>query len=439
MRNEEMKKLIETLQTDEQLREMCFQEIGKKNGDGAVRILEKAGMDELFHQSCRHLVETTEQIAGADIYAWSGKYHFSKPEKYKKSILRIDGERREVTVNDKPLHVETVEKDTYSLSSEKRIYRLKFYSEGDEDFNKFKGHILSEQKTEDRTEESEETEGTQEEWYETPAAEEFSMAMTVIGVFDLALSLVLLAKDCISKRKEGEEQRQQRQDIEDTRAKMEEVGKRIERAMLHNSEVAARQELMRKSVRLAELLDESIMSKVKKELDDSMRRHENLQEADYREAVFQDVKNKIQGEYEGLLRQELRRYGERIKETHFEAYGLNYDSGMEESTIHEISENTYEYLKQKEWIEDYCLDYEITKELADLKQKHDGEVSELQRLRKVKVIEGTRQAIRIENERQGHIAEKKRLEEEGNSRRERRREIRERMQATEIHFRKRRR
>ncbi|MCI8275006.1 MAG: hypothetical protein HFI66_05235 [Lachnospiraceae bacterium] len=273
----------------------------------------------------------TEQAASENIYTWSGRYHFLKPQRHKKSILLIDGQKGEVSLNGHVLEPVWEEADTYRLTASNHVYHLKFYSLKSEDMpNQFTGQIISGQEA------KEETEGIQEEWYETHEAESFSMAMTIIGVFDLLLSLVLLAKDHISERKEAPEKEQDRQDIRETKRKINEVSEALKKSVELCVKDAGRKALLKKTEQLADLVDNKIISKIQEEMAKSTNPPQKLSE---------DIKKKISDEYKTLLKDQVNSYANEVKSKYFEPLGLEYNSSMADSVIAEISEYTYQNVK----------------------------------------------------------------------------------------------
>ena len=369
MENHELESLIDDLRCDSVFRRECFDAVYKKDGQKVTQLLNARGLGYMTEQNLNELTDTVNKSASSDIYSWKGKYRFNKPDAMKKSILTIDETNKEVTINGHILKTEYDTDNTYNLCSSKNTYTLKFYQgENDDETNYFKGTICkSEGGTESQSGET--TEGTQEEWYETPAADEYGVVMTILGTFDLALGLFLIGKEFYDKHKEAPEEERDRQEIRDTHKQVEKIHGRMEKLLDKNMEIAAKNELKEKSRQLVDLANTQIMEHIRTEFQAAMERNCAVDNKVDREAVLNEIKQKIGDKYSSILSAELSQYAIVLKQRYFDPFEISYDANLENETIEEISKGTYDILNSNALFEDYCKSFEIDLELKRLQSK----------------------------------------------------------------------
>lgn len=383
MENQELDTLWERLRNDNVFREKCLDAVLKRKQETVMNLLEEKGIKDILQQPLNEINNTMAARASSDIFVWCGKYHFLKPDTLKKSVLYIDELKKEATINGHSLEIQCESQNTFQLSSTKNKYNLTFSSgDSDEEVKKFQGYIYKQTGNTAGNDAGVSTEGTQEEWYETPAAEKFSMAMTIIGTFDLALGLLLMGKQFCDNKKEEPQAQIDREDIRDTHTQVDAMHERMERMLKTNMEIVAKRELTEKCKQLADLANQQMLVHIQEKFTDIMKNHSDPNGQVDRNIALEEIKREMEVKMNGLLSSELAQYGAQVKQRYFDPFQIQYDAVFEQEALGEISEGTYRILNQTELFEDYCRSFEMNHALNRLEQERTQIYEEIVKCKK---------------------------------------------------------
>ncbi|MDD3040807.1 hypothetical protein [Bacteroides sp.] len=122
MAQQQINAILNGILTDQDTRQECCNVLLSASAEQAEDFFQRHGC-EYSGQVSR---EEIEQVLSENIFVWGGTYCFSKPGKWTKSKLTIDGRQQKVIINQSELAVHSQGDATFKLTSKKNQFVLRF-------------------------------------------------------------------------------------------------------------------------------------------------------------------------------------------------------------------------------------------------------------------------------------------------------------------------